>query len=67
MSADNVIYIKKIEDEYNVWEQSASIDICASGRTLRKYEKELDACKYAFVLQEDWQTEYGVNKLEEDK
>lgn len=66
MSADNIIYVKKIKDEFNIWEQSASVDAEPNGRTLKKYTDELEAYKYAFDLQEDWQTEYGVCKLDDE-
>jgi len=64
MSADNIIYIQKIKNRHWVWEQSASVPHNPQGRTLKKFNKKTEAYDYAFELQKDWQTEYGICKLD---
>lgn len=66
MSADNVIYIKKKEDRWLVWHQCNPEFTNPQGLTLKEFPDKLKACDYAFKLQKDYQTEYGVQLLNND-
>lgn len=66
MSADNIIYIRKIKNRYWVWEQSASVSHRPQGGVLKKFNKKHNAYRYALKLQEGWQTEYGICELDEN-
>lgn len=70
MSADNIIYIQQKGNKHRVWEQSASVDPNpkygqdSHSPTFKEFNSEQEAFTYAFDLNKEWQTEYGVSKLE---
>lgn len=60
MSANNIIYIKKNKNNYEVWYQG-----CADNEDLGGLEKTFktleEACKFADKLSREFGVEYGIN------
>ena len=68
MSADNIIYIKKIMDLWWVWEQSASVDTydfeeIKNSFYSKSFKDELKAYRHALERNYGGYVEYGVNLI----
>jgi len=61
MSADNIIYIKKEEGKWLVWEQGFSDDDPRPPKDARSFEHLHWAEEYAFAEELDHFVEYGVS------
>lgn len=59
MSANNVIYVRKHENKYEVWYQGCA-DNDDLGRKMKEFDKLEEAVKYAGKLAEELMVEYGV-------